>query len=141
MVRWLTGLQPFGALCMRLVLGVAMFVHGWAKVAPLGGLHSHDLFSGINHFAHYVTTLGLPHWLGYVSALTEFLGGILLVVGLLTRFAAFMVAGNMLVALLFVNIHQGYHGSEYTLALLALALMILFHGAGSAALDRKLHLA
>lgn len=141
MVRWLTGLQPFGALCMRLVLGVAMFVHGWSKVAPLGGLHSHDLFSGINHFAHYVTTLGLPHWLGYVSALTEFLGGILLVVGLLTRFAAFMVAGNMLVALLFVTIHQGYHGSEYGLALLALALMILFHGAGSAALDRKIHLA
>ena len=63
MVRWLTGLQPFGALCMRLVLGVAMFVHGWAKVAPLGGLHGHDLPSGINHFAHYVTTLGLPHWL------------------------------------------------------------------------------
>ena len=32
----------------------------------------------------------------------------------------------MLIALLFVNIHQGYHGSEYTLALIALALMILF---------------
>src|SRR5271156_6627878 len=104
MSRWLSGLQPFGALCMRLVLGVAMFVHGWSKVAPL----SHDLLSGIDHFAHYVTTLGLPHWLGYISALTEFLGGILLVFGLFTRFAAFMVAGNMLVALLFVNIHQGY---------------------------------
>jgi putative oxidoreductase len=140
MVRWLAGLQPFGALCMRLVLGVAMFVHGWAKVAPLGGLHSHDLLSGISHYAHYVTTLGLPHWLGCVSALTEFLGGILLVVGLFTRFAAFMVAGNMLVALLLVNIHQGYHGAEYPLALLALALMILFHGAGSAALDRRLRL-
>ena len=140
MVRWLTGLQPFGALCMRLVLGVAMFVHGWAKVVPLGGLHSHDLFSGINHFAHYVTTLGLPHWLGYVSALTEFLGGFLLIVGLFTRFAAFMVAVNMLVALLFVCIHQGYHGSEYVLALIALALMILFHGPGTAALDRNLGL-
>jgi putative oxidoreductase len=140
MVRWLTGLQPFGALCMRLVLGTAMFIHGWAKVAPLGGLHSHDLLSGINHFAHYVTTLGLPHWLGYVSALTEFLGGFLLIVGLFTRFAAFMVACNMFVAFLFVNIHQGYHGAEYTLALIALALMILFHGAGNAALDRNLGL-
>ncbi|HEY2294390.1 MAG TPA: DoxX family protein, partial [Thermoanaerobaculia bacterium] len=80
------------------------------------------------------------HWLGYVSALTEFLGGILLVVGLFTRFAAFMVAGNMLVALLFVDIHHGYHGAEYPLALIALALMILFHGPGTAALDRKLNL-
>jgi putative oxidoreductase len=126
---------------MRLVLGIAMTVHGWANLAPLGGLHSHDLLSGLNHFAHFVTTLGLPRWLGYVSVLTEFLGGILLAAGLFTRFAAFMVACNMLVALLFVDIHHGYRGSEYSLALLALALMILFHGPGAAALDRKLHLA
>jgi putative oxidoreductase len=137
MLRWLTGLQPLGAFCMRLVLGTAMVIHGLGKIAPLGGLQSHDLLSGLRHFCHFVSTLGLPYWLGYVSALTEFLGGMLLIGGLLTRFAAFMIAGNMLVALLFVDIHHGYHGAEYTLALIALALMILFHGAGSAALDRS----
>jgi|SRR5271154_1350215 len=137
MLRWLTGLQPFGAFCMRLVLGTAMVIHGWGKIAPLGGLHSPDLLSGFRHFCHFVSTLGLPYWLGYVSALTEFLGGLLLIGGLFTRFAAFMIAGNMLVALLFVDIHHGYHGAEYTLALIALALMILFHGAGSAALERS----
>jgi putative oxidoreductase len=136
MIRWLTSLQPWGALCMRLVLGLAMLLHGWQKIAPFHSLHSHDLLSGMEHFCHYVASLGLPYWLGYISVLAEFLGGILLLLGLLTRLAAFMVAGNMLVALLFVNIHQGYHGSEYTLALIALALMLLFHGPGAAALDR-----
>jgi putative oxidoreductase len=136
MIRWLSSLQPWGALCMRLVLGLAMLLHGWQKVAPLHGFHSNSLFSGMEHFSHFVASLGLPYWLGYVSALTEFLGGILLLLGLLTRFAAFMIAGNMLVALLFVDIHHGYHGSEYTLALITLALMLLFHGPGIAALDR-----
>jgi putative oxidoreductase len=79
--------------------------------------------------------------MGYVSALTEFLGGILLVVGLFTRFAALMVAGNMLVALFYVNRHQGYSGSQYTLALIALAFMILFYGAGAASMDRRMGLA
>jgi putative oxidoreductase len=126
---------------MRLVLGVAMFIHGWEKVHPLDILHGHDPLSGMRHFCHVVAALGLPYWLGYVSALTEFLGGLLLVFGLFTRFAAFMVAGNMLVALLFVNIHQGYKGSEYSLALFVLALMLLFYGAGTASFDRRLNLA
>jgi putative oxidoreductase len=140
MARWLDSLQPLGVFCMRLVLGIAMIVHGWGKIAPIGGIHSRDLLSGVHHFCHFVAALGLPYWLGYISALTEFLGGILLVFGLLTRLTAFFVAFNMAVALLFVNIHQGYHGSEYTLALIALALMILFYGPGTGAMDHRLGL-
>lgn len=140
MVRWLDSLQSLGAFCMRLVLGIAMIVHGWGKIAPIGGLHSRDLLSGVHHFCHFVTTLGLPYWLGYISVLTEFIGGIFLIFGLLTRLTAFLVAFNMAIALLFVNIHQGYHGSEYTLALIALALMILFYGPGIGAADRSLGL-
>ena len=75
--------------------------------------------------------------IGYISALTEFIGGILLILGLLTRFAAFMVACNMLGAILLVTRHHGYTGSEYPLALLVIALMLLFYGAGTLALDRR----
>jgi len=141
MSRWLSSLQPWGAFLMRLVLGVSMVYHGWDKVIPARGLHSHDLLSSLHHYCGYVASLGLPYWLGYVSALTEFLGGILLIFGLFTRFAALMIAGNMLVALLYVNLHGGYSGSEYTLALIALAVMLLFYGAGAIAMDRKLRLA
>ena len=59
---------------MRLVLGVAMVYHGYGKVIPAHGLHDRPL-AALDHWSHYVGTLGLPPWLGYISALTEFLGG------------------------------------------------------------------
>lgn len=95
------------------------------------------MFSALERHSHYVASLGLPYWLGIVSALTEFVGGILLVLGLLTRFAAFLVAVNMLVAIVMVNRHHGYAGSEYSLALLAIAVMLFFYGAGACAMDRR----
>lgn len=136
MGRWLDGLQPWGALLLRLVLGIAMVYHGYGKVVLPNGFHGNPL-AAMEHFSRFVAGLGLPPWLGYVSALTEFLGGALLVLGLFTRFAAFMVAINMTVALVTVNLHKGYAASEYALALTTMALMILFYGAGAAALDRR----
>lgn len=138
MSRWLNSLQPIGVLIIRLVLGIAMLYSGWPKVIPPGGFHNHNTFSAVDHLCHFVVSLGLPYWLGYVSAFTEFFGGILLILGLLTRFAAFLVAGNMLVAILYVNIHHGYTGSQYSVALAAIALMLLVSGPGKLALDRKI---
>jgi putative oxidoreductase len=138
MSKWLNSLQPWGAFLLRLVLGVAMVYHGYGKVIPAGGFHGGNTFSALDHHGHYVVSLGLPYWLGYVSALTEFVGGLLVLFGLFTRFAAFMIAGNMLVALLLVNRHHGYSGSEYSLALFVIAIMLVFFGTGALALDRKI---
>jgi putative oxidoreductase len=129
MTKWLNSLQPFGALLMRVVLGVAMVMHSYEKVIPHGAL---------SHYAHYIVSLGMPYWLGYVSAFTEFAGGILLILGLLTRFAAFMISINMAFAIILVNRHHGYSGSQYSLALLVVAMMLVVYGAGTLALDRKI---
>jgi putative oxidoreductase len=129
MTKWLNSLQPIGALLMRLILGVSIAVHGYQKVLPISALH---------HYAHYVTTLGLPYWLGYVSAYTEFVGGILLVLGLFTRLIAFLIGLNMLVAFATVGIHHDFDFYGYILALAVLAVMLLFSGAGAMALDRKI---
>jgi len=128
MTKWLNSLQPWGALLLRLALGVSMSVHGYDKVVRHGAL---------NHFAHYVVTLGLPYWSGYVSAYIEFVGGILVLIGLLTRFAAGLIAINMLVAFFTVGIHQGFGIYNYIAELAAIAIMLLFYGAGKLALDRK----
>ncbi|HMF65893.1 MAG TPA: DoxX family protein [Edaphobacter sp.] len=141
MSKSLNSLQPWGAFFLRLVLGCAMLFHGYSKVIPSGGFHGSNTFSALAHHSHYVASLGLPYWLGYVSALTEFFGGLLILLGFLTRFAAFMIACDMLVALITVNRHHGYSGSEYTLALLVIAIMLLFYGAGTLALDRRIGLA
>jgi putative oxidoreductase len=140
MSKSLNSLQPWGAFFLRMVLGAAMLYHGYDKVIPAGGFQAHP-FSALQHHSHYVVSLGMPYWLGYVSALSEFVGGILILLGLLTRFAAFMIAVDMLFAILLVNRHHGYAGSEYSLALFVIAIMLIFFGAGTLALDRRLGLA
>ncbi len=47
----------------------------------------------------------------------------------------------MIVALAAVNIHHGYPGSEYTLCLIVMALLLVTTGSGASALDCRLGLA
>jgi putative oxidoreductase len=132
-VRYLDRLQPLALLVMRLALGAIMLVHGYHKV--FGGLHS---------FAQIVSHMGLPSWLGYVSAFTEFLGGLLLLAGFFTRPAAFAICINLSVAIWKVHLHNGLLGSpdrpgyEFPLAAAALAFALIFFGGGSIALDHVL---
>lgn len=131
MANPLDRLQPWGAVILRLALGLSMAVHGYQKVVPHAALHN---------FSTYVTTLGLPAWLGVVSAYTEFLGGILVLLGLFTRFASALIAINMLVALITVGIHQGFGIYNYIFALVAIAVMLTVYGGGTLSIDRKLRI-
>ena len=124
-----SNLPPYGALILRLALGVCMLHHGYSKVVPDGAM---------DHYAHYIVSLGLPYWLGYVSALTEFAGGILLLLGLLTRIAAGLIAINMLVAFIEVGIHQGAGTSELIGLVFAIAVAVICFGGGAYALDQKI---
>ena len=135
MIRSLNRLQPWAIFLVRVILGISMTFHGYEKLMP-NGLNLHHPLAGADSFCRFVVALGLPHWLGYLSVATEFLGGLFLLFGLLTRFAAFMVAGNMIVALVTVNLHKGYAASEYTLTLIAMALLLVTTGSGAAAIDR-----
>jgi putative oxidoreductase len=112
---------------MRVALGAVMVVHGYHKV-----------FGGLHHHVQLVTSLGLPGWTGYLSAFTEFLGGLLVLLGLFTRVAAFAICINMSVAIAKVHFHNGLTGNggyEFPLALAALAFALVFFGAGPIALD------
>lgn len=132
MVTSIERLRPFSALVGRLVLGSIMLAHGWMKVIPRGSLYN---------FAHYVAHMGLPYWLGYVAAFTEFFGGIVLILGLLTPIAAIGVAIDMVVAIVEVHLRHGLTGPggfEFPLSVLAVALLILAEGPGYLALDHTL---
>ena len=129
MFSWLDRFQSFGALVMRLVLGTIMVRHGYDKIIPSGALYN---------FSHMVTRLHLPVWLGYVAAFTEFFGGMLLIIGLLTRFAALMTAFDMATAILKIHLHGGLMGPNsfaFPLALFSIALMLVFTGCGWLGLD------
>ncbi len=141
MIRSLARLQPWAICLIRLALGVAMVYHSWSKVYPPGGFHAGHYLAAVENFNDFVVHLGMPRWLGYLSTLTEFAGGLFLILGLLTRFWSLLVVINMLVALVTVNLHRGYTGSEYTLALIAMAFLLLTTGSGALALDRRFGLA
>src|SRR5579864_4045496 len=115
---------------MRLTVGAIMLVHG-----------SHKVFGGLHHHAQMVAGLGLPAWLGYVSAFAEFLGGLMLLVGFFTRVAACVVCFDLIVAIWKVHWHNGLtgdHGYEFPLALATLAFALIFFGAGPISLDHVL---
>lgn len=129
-MRFFDRLQPLAMLALRVTLGAIMIAHGYPKV--FGGLQAH---------AHTVASLGLPFWLGYVSAFVEFVGGVLLVAGILTRYAAGAVLINMIVAVWKVHWKNGFMGQgnyQFPLALAVMAFVFVCFGGGPFALDRWL---
>ncbi len=132
-MRYLDRLQPLALLVMRLALGAIMTAHGY-----------HKMFGGLHHHAQMVASLGLPAWLGYVSAFTEFFGGLLILVGLFTRAAAFAIFIDLFVAIWKVHLHNGLIGTpdrpgyEFPLAAAALAFALIFLAGGPIAIDHVL---
>ena len=128
-MRFLDRLQPLALLILRLALGVIMVAHGYPKV-----------FGGLHHHAQFVASLGMPAWLGYVSAFAEFLGGVLVILGFLTRPAALAICMDMAVAIGKVHWKNGLVGAnrggyEFPLALAVIAFALIFYGAGPIAID------
>ena len=119
---------------------------GWIDVGPWGRMDGQDairrgygkVFGGLAHHVQRVSELGLPGWLAYFSAAAEFGGGILVIAGLLTRFAALAITIDMAVAIWKIHWKNGLtgdHGYEFTLSLAAMAFALIFFGAGPVALD------
>jgi putative oxidoreductase len=127
-VRFLEGLRPVALLTMRLVLGIIMVAHGCPKV--FGGFARHQAI---------VSGFGFPAWAAYLSTTTEFLGGMLIVAGLLTRFFSLAMILNMTVAIWKVHWSYGLtadRGYELNLALISLSFGLLVFGGGPISLDR-----
>lgn len=137
------GLSPggriadFGPLLARVIVGVIMTVHGWQKLTTMG----------IGGFAGFLESLSvpLPGLAAFVVTLVELVGGILLILGLLSRLAALLLTINLAVAILLVKSGVGLiapegqgAGAELDLALIAGFLVVLLMGPGKLALDRTL---
>lgn len=115
-------LQPFALLIMRFALGAIMIAHGYGKV--FGGFHKHQGF---------VSTLGLPSWMAYLSTITEFFGGIAIVLGLFTEYFALAFFIEMLVAIWKVHFKNGLMapgGYEFPMACATIAFALMCFGGG-----------
>ncbi|MFO1519804.1 MAG: DoxX family protein [bacterium] len=132
--------MSFGLLLLRLALGAIFIVHGGQKV--FGWLHG----PGLDGWVAMMGKSGVPAFMAYLAAFTEFGGGIAVVLGLLTRLAGLGLASVMAVAIWQVHWKNGFflnwflepgkgHGYEYNLALIAMALCLVFAGAGRISID------
>jgi len=126
-------LQEWGTAVLRVVVGVVFVVHGGQKLFAWG-------FGGV---AAFMTQVGIPAPMlaAVVVAVVEFLGGLALLLGLFTRWAAVLLAVDMLVAIIAVHLKAGFflpNGYEFALTLLAANVALALQGAGEAALERVL---
>ena len=128
----------FDALALRLPIGAIFIAHGAQKLFGWFGGY------GLEGTGQWMASIGLQP--GYLMALgagsAEFFGGVFLLLGLLVRPAAAVLALTMLVAIVTVHIGNGLfmsnNGYEFGLALLAASVALVLRGAGSVSLDRRL---
>jgi putative oxidoreductase len=133
----LSRLAELAPLAVRLIVGIVMAAHGW-----------HKLLGGPANFGEFLAQLGvpLPGLMAYVVTFVELVGGLLLVVGLLSRLSALLLTATLVVATLLVKVNVGLivpHdqpgvGAELDLALIAGFLVILLAGPGRLSLDQAL---
>ena len=122
-------LVPVFFTLLRVVVGLIMAVHGYGKLTNMA-----EIMGGFRNMV-----IPYPEISTYLAIAGEFLGGLGLMVGLLTPIAAFGVACVMAVAVFFVHFPNGLltknNGFEYPLTLLCVALYFLIHGGGKYSLD------
>jgi len=128
---------------LRLVLGVVFFAHGAQKL--LGWFGGFGFAGTMNLFTNM---MHIPAPLAFVAIAAEFFGGIGLILGFLTRIAAFGIGVNMVIAIMTVHLPFGLfmnwtgtqkgEGFEFHLLVLAIVAFLMIRGAGAFSVDRAL---
>ncbi len=132
-------MADIGLLILRLVVGLLLAGHGAQKLFGMFG------GPGLKGTSGWLGSMGLRPagiW-AILAGLSEFGGGVLLALGLLTPFGAVGVVAAMLMAVLLAHrqalwVTDG--GMEYNLVLIATAVALAFTGPGQFSLDAALGL-
>ena len=123
-MKFLSGLEPYAFAALRVVAGFLFACHGAQKLFGAFGGHS---------MVHNPLLLA--------AAVIEFAGGILIILGLLTRFAAFIAAGEMAVGYFMQHAPHGFfpivNQGELAVIYCFVFLFIACHGAGKFAVDKS----
>lgn len=123
--------EAVGLLLLRLGPAVVFLVHGYLKV--LGG--HHDLTVAL----FLTVNIPLAEAAAWVVGLLELAGGLGLLIGLLARPAAALLAAEMAVAIYKVRLPQGFVGAtEYELVILLACLAVMLLGPGRLSLEGSL---
>jgi putative oxidoreductase len=121
MFKSLSKHADFGLLIGRLGVGAIFVVFGWHKLS--GGQ------SAWTHYGHAMTSVGInfmPNIWGLIAALSEFAGGILVMLGFLFRPAATLIALTMLVGFVSTFREHPHNFTQYSRSIEMFSIMIVF---------------
>jgi putative oxidoreductase len=137
-------MEHYGPAVLRVMVGITFVAHGAQKLFGIWG------GAGLAGTGAYFDSIGLsPGFpLAVAVGLTEFGGGLLLVAGALTPYAAGALVLAMLGAIWKVHLANGYflnwaitpgqgHGVEYNLVLIAALVCLAFTGPGALSIDHS----
>jgi putative oxidoreductase len=121
-------------LLLRLMTGLILVVAGAGKVLTwFGG------FGMTTKLELFKTNMHLSAFWAYLSSYTEFIGGFLIMIGLLTRFASIALLINMLVATLLVGFKNFFlGGAAYPCLLFVICLVFVLTGPLAYSIDAVL---
>ena len=127
MIQQTKNILAFAPMPLRIVAGIGFMMHGLPKLFDIPGTQT----SFIN--------MGVTTDLAIIIGLLEFIGGLVILLGLLTRIAAGLLSIEMIGAILHVKLSKGFIGG-YELDLLYLAIMIslVLSGPGSISVERNI---
>lgn len=127
-------LISLGILLVRVMTGLILFVAGAGKVAGWFGGFGMDMTVQM-----FQSNMGLASYWAYISSYTEFICGALLILGAITRPAAFLLFINMLVAVILVGTKSFFMGgAAYPFLLMVISLAIVITGPMSFSIDALL---
>ena len=128
---------------LRIFLGIVIFPHGAQKIFGWFGGYG---FAGT--MANFTDRMHIPWIFALLAILAESLGSWALIVGFLTRIAAFGILCNMIVAVLLVHTPNGFfmnwggkqkgEGFEYHLLAMGMCLALMIAGGGKWSVDRAI---
>ncbi|MEZ9890649.1 DoxX family protein [Vibrio breoganii] len=130
-----TSTPNWSSLVLRVPIGLIFMAHGAQKLFAMFGGY------GLEGTGEWMASIGLAP--GYLMALmagsAEFFGGLFIIIGLLTRPTALVLAFTMIVAIVTVHLENGLfmsnNGYEFGLALAVISFALMFQGGGRLAID------
>src|ERR671937_1351375 len=118
-------LAQYGPLPIRILAGIAFIAHGLPKLSNI---------AGTEHF--FANMVGLPAAMAIPVGLLEVIGGIALLVGVLTRIASILFIIEMIGSTITAKLSKGFVGGyELDLLLLAISISLLLTGPGRISIE------
>jgi len=117
-------LMIFGPLPIRILAGITFLAHGLPKFENVVGTQG------------FFGSIGLPPELAFPIGLLEVIGGIFLIVGVLTRITAALLIIDMIGAIFLVKLPDGFVGGyELESLLIGISISLLLIGPGRISIE------